>query len=44
MTEHIAQLVEQLTCIQEVAGLIPGGKQIFFFSKVACVFFFSTQL
>ena len=27
---HIAQWVEQLTCIQEVAGLNPAGKQIFF--------------
>ena len=28
---HMAQLVVQLTCIQEVAGSNPGGEQIFFF-------------
>ena len=30
---HMAQWVEQLTCIQEVAGSNPVGKQIFF-SKI----------
>ena len=30
---HMAQLLEQLTCIQEVAGSNPGGEQIFFFEN-----------
>ena len=29
----MAQLLEQLTCIQEVTGSNPGSEQIFFFRK-----------
>ena len=34
----MAQWVEQLTCIQEVAGLNPAGEQIFFFENQVHVF------
>ena len=30
---HVAQWVEQLTCIQEVTGSNPAGEQIFFFEN-----------
>ena len=43
---HMAQWVEQLTCIQEVAGSNPAGKQIFFRKSIlfAYKFFLNSAL
>ena len=41
---HMAQWVEQLTCIQEVAGSNPAGEQIFFLKlNTFCIHVFKTQ-
>ena len=45
---HMAQWVEQLTCIQEVAGLNPAGEQISFFENqyflLTCFFLIQSSL